>query len=41
MNGEKFARVERREDLAALVDLEGAARPPGLLSRVRGLLRGR
>jgi hypothetical protein len=36
MNGEEFARVERREDL-----VEGPPRPRGLLSRVRGLLGGR
>jgi hypothetical protein len=41
MNGEEFARVERREDLAAVLGLEGPARPRGLMTRVRGLLGGR
>jgi hypothetical protein len=41
MNGEEFARVERREDLPAVLGLEGPTRPRGLLSRVRALLSGR
>jgi hypothetical protein len=40
MNGEEFARVERREDLPAVLGLEGPPRPRGLLSRVRALLTG-
>jgi hypothetical protein len=40
MNGEEFARVERREDLPAVLGIEGP-RSRGLLSRVRGLLGGR
>jgi hypothetical protein len=39
--GEEYARVERREDLPAVLGLEGPTRPRGLLSRVRALLGGR
>jgi hypothetical protein len=38
MNGEQFARVERREDLPAVLGIEGPHRPRGFLSRVRVLL---
>jgi hypothetical protein len=41
LDGEEFARVERREDLPAVLGIEGP-RPPagrGLLARVRALLR--
>jgi hypothetical protein len=41
LNGEEYARVERREDVSAAL-LEGPrAGPPRLLSEVRALLRGR
>jgi hypothetical protein len=42
LNGEEFARVERREDLQVALGIEGPTRPPGgsrLLARVRALLR--
>jgi hypothetical protein len=41
IDGQEFARVERREDLPAILGLEGPPRPRGLLSRVRALLGGR
>jgi hypothetical protein len=41
LNGEEYARVERREDVAAAVLGVEGPRPRGLLSRVRGLLGGR
>jgi hypothetical protein len=37
LNGEEFARLERREDLPAVLGIEGPARR-GLLARVRALL---
>ena len=37
VDGEELARVERREDVAAVL-LEGPARWRGLIARVRGLL---
>jgi hypothetical protein len=40
LNGEEYARVERREDVSAAL-LEGPARRRGLLPRVRALLGGR
>ena len=40
LNGQEFARIERREDLPAALGIEGPPSPRsrGLLSRVRALL---
>jgi hypothetical protein len=41
LDGEEFARVERREDLDAVLGIDGPPRPRGPLSRVRALLSKR
>jgi hypothetical protein len=42
LDGEEFARVERREDLSAVLGIEGPVRSRGFLARMRVLLlRGR
>jgi hypothetical protein len=38
LDGEEFARVERREDVPVALGIEGPAQPRGLLGRVRALL---
>jgi hypothetical protein len=40
LDGQEFARIERREDLVAVLGIEGPARPRGMLARVCALLTG-
>lgn len=39
LDGEEFARVERREDIITVLGIEGPPPPGGLLSRLRAVWR--